>query len=456
MELILHPDAASNFDQKAGALIALLELRVDEAPSGPIDSNLHIDGSIPFSDITNFEESHHDLLGREDARFFHHGNHWVGFSGESYQSFAKLAKALQSTKALRQTVSQSLIRNTLFHWLKRRYLAQTSSSMTSFVLEQCGQEVIEDVEVWIPISNLIVESPFEIGSVVIKNIQKEMFDIWQSQIQADAKSDVERANIKTGIDRRRRRFQRLAAATISLTADMERAKEIAREYADQSISALRFFSLASLNPHVVSYTDLSGIQHEDKASYFVVDREGRIGYGSGFAGPSAHPWMLSIDEFSHIFSQGLNILSDLLKRKRSEFQQKTVNAVMRYSKAALSKDVSLKFVHILIALESVFLRDKDEPIGSNMKDRLAFLIGTSRTERKDIAQNLARAYELRAQFLHHGRPITISDADVVEPFVVFAWRSIAQLIQLAADNEMTTKRLFEELDDLKWSNPFDQ
>jgi hypothetical protein len=446
----LYPDAARNFDQRAEALVRLLELRVEETTHDSFDPDIHIDGSIPYSDLIDFEQFHRDFLGREDARFFRHGNDWVGFSGSSYQEFAQLAQSMQKTQSLRNTVSESLVCKSLFKWLKGRYFGQSLPPMTSFVLDECGREVIEDLQIWIPISNLRVEAAFEIGRVVLRPMHKEMFDRWEGQVQAHAKNEADRTNIKLGIDRRRHRFQGDAAATITLTADVARASEIGREYADHAVSALRFFSVASLTPHEVSYTDLSGLQHEDSHNYFAVDKEGRIGYGSGFA-QSAKPWMLGIAEFNRIHSGGLNILSALLKKtKPSRFQQDTISAVRSYSKAALSKDVSLKFVYILIALESVFLRDNKEPIGSNIKDRLAFLIGTSKGERKDIAKTLAKCYELRAAFLHHGRPITIDDLEVVEPFVVFAWRSIAQLIHLAADDQLTIERLFEDLDDRKW------
>lgn len=454
MRLEIHAEAQSNFDEKATRLSTKLE-RVIPPVQPEIDPNLHIDVTLKASDlIGSMKHGHRDFLGREDALYFEQGREWIGLSGEAYRDFAELAEAIQKTKSLRDKVSQALIRKLLFEWLERRTNdPQTSGSITDFVLEECAKEVVEDLEVWIPISNLRIQSEFEVGRTLLRTMDRKMFDEWQRQWEEDPKVGEGDLNaIKQGVDRRRSRFQGYAAAIVKLSAEPRRAFEVAVEYANDAAAALRFFSPESQHPELISYCALSGTQHEDHTRYFVIDQEKRIGYASAFRDVSS-TLTLSTPDIALLRSNGLDFLTGLMQEaKPTEFQRLTIDAVLLFSRAALAKQVTDKLVYILVALESVFLRDKNEPIGSNIRDRIAFFVGASKEERKEIAEVLSRAYDIRSAYLHHGKPIALKHLADLERFTQISWQSIAKLILVAGKNPQATKEsLFRALDDLKWS-----
>lgn len=132
---------------------------------------------------------------------------------------------------------------------------------------------------------------------------------------------------------------------------------------------------------------------------------------------------------------GFEILSDILAREdrnRKEFQQRLLSSLKWYSNSSLMKNPSDKLVYIFVALESLLLRGKDEPIQNIMGDTMAFLISSNRDERLSIVKNLKDAYSLRSKFVHHGKPIKdFKDLETLKEFMKNAWMFFSFLIQNA-------------------------
>jgi hypothetical protein len=104
-------------------------------------------------------------------------------------------------------------------------------------------------------------------------------------------------------------------------------------------------------------------------------RDGKIVYYEmGLVDRTEPAWPLSTHKITELRATGLDILSALLlKEKRTEFQEELLAALVLYSKASLAKTIADKLVYILVGLESMFLRDDNEPIMDKMGERMAFL-----------------------------------------------------------------------------------
>ena len=101
---------------------------------------------------------------------------------------------------------------------------------------------------------------------------------------------------------------------------------------------------------------------------------------------------------------------------------------------------------LLASLESLFLRNQDEPIQQNLADRLALITGSDLAERKEIVLTTKRAYGLRSRFIHHAQ--AIDDLSVMDKFMVYAWRGIYNII--ANRNQFATlEALLEKIDERK-------
>jgi hypothetical protein len=142
---------------------------------------------------------------------------------------------------------------------------------------------------------------------------------------------------------------------------------------------------------------------------------------------SGSGWVISdamVREFRQV---GLDALSRLLsKGRKSVFEEELLDAILIYSRNSLFDDPANRLIYILAALESLLLRDNNEPIQKNLGERLAFVVGTTLDERIAIRDNVTRVYELRSGFLHHAR--ALAGMDTLEQFMLYVWRAFVVLI----------------------------
>jgi Apea-like HEPN len=103
------------------------------------------------------------------------------------------------------------------------------------------------------------------------------------------------------------------------------------------------------------------------------------------------------------------------------------------------KDAADKLVHILVGLESIILKDSNEPIMNNIGERMAALIGHDPASRKAIIGNVKKTYALRSSFIHHGQRISVDEADTLREFMFRAWTCLDALVRLAYQNPTMTK-----------------
>lgn len=150
-----------------------------------------------------------------------------------------------------------------------------------------------------------------------------------------------------------------------------------------------------------------------------------------------------------LYLAGLRILDNLLGlSKRNQFQEKLLDTLILYSRSAISKDIADKLVYILVALETIFLRNGSEPIQQNLGERIAFLIEDSLEKRKRIIKVTRDTYTLRSRFVHHGR--SIDDLETMREFMQYAWQAIVSLIH-QSNSVLTVDALLDMLDDRKLS-----
>jgi hypothetical protein len=103
---------------------------------------------------------------------------------------------------------------------------------------------------------------------------------------------------------------------------------------------------------------------------------------------------------------------------------------------------------VLVSLESILLKDPNEPISKNIGERIAFLIGNSVEERRAVVQNVDAAYRIRSKFIHHGE--SAEESDVVEQFCAYAWQCFHALLH-QVDTFLTKAALIEALENRKLS-----
>jgi hypothetical protein len=189
---------------------------------------------------------------------------------------------------------------------------------------------------------------------------------------------------------------------------------------------------------------MNGMENLPVASTLVI-REGTIEqWGQGVRSSPGSTWVISDQEIREFQWGGLDALSRLLaKDKRSPFEDELLDAILLYSRNSLFDDPANRLVYILAAVESILLRDNNEPVGKNIGERLAFVVGITPEERIAIRDNVKEIYDLRSAFLHHGR--ALREMDSLELFMGYVWRGFVALIH-DMDKFRTKQELIEALE----------
>lgn len=438
MKLELHPNAVKNFNEKADILLSELV---------PISSeSFHIkkDSFRPNFPISGNFGKKDDQIVVEFKDVFKHKDQLISIKGCS-EKIEQLSRKMQKTKALYEMVSVTFLTNLVSNWMKDKYKNVTDESMVDYVLSK-SEANIQELEIWIPIAELFIQSEIKIGRVTLKTIKNEMFESWRTVMKnANPADDVK---IQT-FDNEHKKVQGFAATTLKVNAEPIRAFEIALEETEKSIGLLRCFSPSNYFPEKTSRCVVFGKENLESIKHLVLKEGILVQISNAIVDKRIQPWIIDDVKLSVIQKAGLEIMSNILAlEKRTEFQQRLLSSLKWYSNSSLMKNPSDKLVYIFVALESFLLRSENEPIQNIMGDTMAFTISSDKQERVSIVKNIKDAYKLRSKFVHHGK--TIEDLETLKKFMLNACTFFSLLMQ-KANHFDNIEQFFKAIEEEKYS-----
>jgi hypothetical protein len=445
----LHPDARQNFDQRAHLLSTSLTTdpqAFDDSHRFPI--NPYVKAALTKEDIAPQESiwGRLDHAAQETARYFQAGDQVFGLEGDTYVAFRGLAESIQRARPLRDKVSLRTILDLLTLWLRAVRKGQAEASATEFVLTKC-RDIVCEYTVLMPLYELYIEEPFEVGKVLIRTVTNEEIDGWVADWAGEHPDHI--ASYQQSGEKWKQALQGKAAASVALVAEPQRAYEVARREAEDALAMLRVFSLAMLMPEARSYWTLLGSERAEQYMYFVF-LGGRLKNGhQGFYRYRHTVPTLNKGQIAYFRELGLDTASSLLRtEERNDLQESLLESLLIYSRAALQDDLAEKLLYIIVALETFLVRDTAEPLQQNLAERVAFAIGRSLTERKDIIKATKDAYGLRSRFMHHGA--AVDDVKAMEEFMKYAFAFFITVLERA--NQFSSRTAFlDALEDRKLS-----
>jgi Apea-like HEPN len=456
----LHPEAAKSFNEKAQALLAQVGPATAQEPS-EFPTHLARPGAaaheIADEDVIDFKIlGQSDLSGTMTARYFEHEGQRFGLEGEQYKELARLSERLQRRKELRDIVSVKWVEDVIISWMKEKQGGTEVPELTDFLVKRCEEDVKEH-EIWFPIANLSLESDLPFGHVVFKTISKEMLDRVEEdgQKSKEGRDEEYAAMVDRQVLRLRHDLQGLAASTIKVGAEPQRAYEIALEESERAVATLGLYHVAATTmPEMASYSAPLGTENMEQIRYLEVE-EGNVRKDHQKPGPDKPVvnFHLSDEDISRFkATMGFDNVNELLTlERRTSFQETLLDALLLYSRSTREKDLAGRFVYMFAAIESVLLRNDTEPIQQNVGDRMAFLIIDDSEKRRAAVRNLKATYTLRSNFVHHGHT-TIDELDTVKTFMTNSW---ALFLRLAKDSHryQSKEQLIDHLEDMKYYSP---
>ncbi len=453
MGIQIHPDAAKRFDELASELLAKLTSEPSLAPAeGAFRPDLYPVFQITEQDIIGEirqTRSSVDGTGDEVGRSFERDGRTIGLAGDGFKALTHLATRMLDVEGLSSTTTLEFIRNAAFEWIESKYKNAAADSCSQYVLKK-AEDAIKDFEIWIPLHGTYLESSFSIGRVTFRTITADMLAKSYAKMEETVQQESEeiKAGIRIAVARERSQLQSCAAAVMKIRAEESKAIAVAREQTECAIALLRFLSPANWTPKLRSFCTPLGSENVRRSAELIVDGDSILSSRRGVLDRKQLAWALPSD-FIAQFPGVLQRLSSLADTTPSTpFRQSLYDALLIYSRNSVAADPADKLVYILVALESMLLRNESEPIGKNIGERMAFLTGNALETRKAVVANVTETYRLRSSFIHHGH--SIGDLETLSTFMLNAWTCFYNLL-MRADRYQTKDELIGVLEDLKMS-----
>lgn len=441
--LAFHPDAAKRFDEHAQQILTTIQYLQSFRDPNAQTPDLHPVQTVQPGDIIAHPKFVYtvDPVGDPAGVFWVSGGMHVGWVGPAFQSIKTLVDSIEQTKPFRDLVSKRFLLERTCEWLCETLERRRSDDFTEFVMLR-SNEAVRNYEIWIPLFRTYSSSEFSIGDVSFRTFTREIMDEWCSRVPVEFRDDPIRL---ADLNKKRSALQASLAARISVCAEERKAVETARAKAQNAAALLRFLSPANLNSRLTSYCGPDTSRLRECTEVFMA--AGHIqSISRSVQDQRMTDWHL--DQSIQLRPGILENLHRLALDRSTEFCRSLYDALILYSRQTIAVEVSDKLVFTLSALESMLLRNGNEPIQKNLGERIAFLIGQTAQERKDIVKNIEEVYRIRSAFVHHGQ--TSRHVQTVDRFLANAWTTFSRLMDLSVKYR-TKAALIGALEDLKMS-----
>lgn len=451
--IAVHPEAAKRAEELAAA--ALVALRPQLVSAAPTPRNYQPDtpiaGTITPGDLRGPIVSRQaDRFGREIARYISDDQGTWGLEGDGYGDFLRAVRILHQQRQIRDLVSEKTVSDLVFEWLYETKADRVGAPLLEYVLPKL-EPLIKEIEVIIPIFGLHVETTIQVGNVGIADLTGEEMETWRSASLKHARG--KEAEVNQLHDRLKKKYQGRAAAHYLTRAEAEYGIQRAMEEAELSVAALRLFSVGAFLPERPTVVALSGRERVPRAAFVLLATNDEFTSSEYLLhAEDIEPWILDNPKITQALPRVVGHWSELLKQsERSSFQEIALRSMLLYSRATQYRNISEKLIHIFSGIESILLRNENEPISSSVADRLAFAVGVDLDSRLAIVRNLRDVYAMRSKFVHHAleTPPQGDDLTKLEAFLVTISQFFINLRGAMRTHE-TKESFLDELDQRKY------
>lgn len=414
---ILHSEASLRFDELGTSILNKLTPIVDKEaiPTGFIP-DVHPVANVGAEEIIGIPKWTSRIVtgeGEEVGRETADGRY--ALTGEQYQDFKKLAQAIMRTKSVSAVASLDYVMDRIWEWVERSSSTGVTGPLSEH-LERTFASAVRTIEFWVPLYRTFCQVDLRVGDVQFVSLTRQLMERWEQeaikkvqQLQAD---DVRRLFTK-----KRSMMQGSLAAVVKATGVPDKARQFALETAERATAMLRFLAPANWSPKLRSYCTLLG--HESLVTSHTLELvDGTLQQYQQSADNGNDMWTVQ-PELLPGGQMDLITPLDKLAAGKSEFQAQLRDALLIHARNSVAEHPADKLLFVMVALESMLLKNDNEPIQKNIAERMALLVGQSVNERLDIIDNTTKVYSFRSKFVHHGR--TDVDSDLVSKFMLNAW-----------------------------------
>jgi hypothetical protein len=287
-------------------------------------------------------------------------------------------------------------------------------------LENEYEQYSKEQVIYIPLFGIeLDEALIELGNITLEKLSDKRTDelierlcrVILSSSNTDEEKKMHFDHEKKLIDEY---LRNRVCAVIALTAEPDRALEIAETETQRTLDLLRYAIPAIYSPDKKVIIGLQGKYSRQirYAQIFSADGES-FSCRIASVGP-LFPLELSIQNLKHMKKIGVFVLGDILKKeKASKFEETLLQGIEWFSRAQIQSEPKNKLLNLMTVLETFLTPNGNDPIQKTIAEGTAILLKDDPISRKKLIRRIKVFYGLRSK-LSHGQGKEILDADVRE------------------------------------------
>lgn len=371
----------------------------------------------------------------------------IGFNEIDYLKFRALVDKYYSIEPIKKNVSINFIEEHSFKWLIESYKNKSSeTSLYDYLLNIIKSEV-KPISLYFPMFNIEIDSPFKVGNVEFTFLTKEYFDSLFIKVQRNDKT-VTKEIFK---DMFRKDFQGTVLAKVIVTAEKNKAEDLARSEAEIAVDVLKLYSESAFVPEKRTMFDLNfRLGYQVQSKYLNINPEEpdtpllNININN-------EPFYFNKRLYSNALKGGLNIFSNYItSRQNSELQNLTIQSIKLFSSSISNWDLHIRCINLITILESILLKNNEENrLEQKVKVRLSKALTEDQNEKEKIKEVFGRIYLIRHKMIHKANRLPINNR-ILSSAQIYIIKLFFRLIHFDTKSPITDKSsLIEYLNGIK-------
>lgn len=364
-----------------------------------------------------------DKSGRSVFLFIFYFEKSYGLTKDAYSYVYKIISKVLAKNEIATKVSKDFLESTIVLWLEKKFISKTTQELSDAIYQGIKQ-VIQPIEVIIPIAELEIETAFEFGQINIIPFSSKKFD--QIEQLGENTQDNQQPEVALFFQDMRQKMQGLAAVSMKVVAERNLAEQIAEDLAQSAVSLLRFFSPTAENPWLICPINLFGSEYIPTSNIIVIG-ENSFNYTQALKQKNIIHWQVSANQLEVLKTRGLLRVGRLLSSATlNNFEQTVRASLLLYGTGVAQAKPVDRLVYSLAALESALVKHSMEPTELSVSERCGLLLSDKKEEQKKISQLVRKAYRQRREMSRY--LLTPNEQHIYEACSIFVFSIMSLMI----------------------------
>jgi hypothetical protein len=313
---------------------------------------------------------------------------------KSHETIKRIVSTIYKEKTINAKVDSDYIQNIIVNWVFFTFEnKKADKELSTFIIDEVNRS-IEKLRVYFRVINLEIDKPFSIGEVEFIFFTKDFFDKLE-----DRKKEL-------GFDKLRDKYQGQVFASYIVEAEPDKAQEIAYVKCALAVDILKIFSVTTHFPLYKLIFDIDKrIGFNPEFNQIIVEglqseNDFRVNLQSSRNGQL--PYSLNANQLQIMETNGLSLFSNFIRSEpSSELKLLINNSIVNYANSLSENNLWKRIVNLFSILESLLLKDENNPIQESISLYLPKLITNDFNHRRKIRQVIKKLYSVRSQMIHH-------------------------------------------------------